>query len=194
MTEPAAPVVGELDPRIERSRRVIQDAAIAEMAAVGYGAMTVEAVAKRAGVSKATIYRQWKNKLEIVESALGAMKDDMAFDDSVPVKERITAMLTWLASFLADTENPVSACMPALVSAAQYDDDVRAFHHRFSAQRRHVLADMIREGQTSGDIDASLDADRATEILVGPLFYRRLMSADPFPPADVGDLVATILG
>lgn len=194
MTEPTAPEVAELDPRVERSRRVIQDAVIAEMAAVGYGAMTIEAVAKRAGVSKATIYRQWKNKLEIVESALGAMKDGMEFDESVPVRERITYMLTWLATFLADSENPASACMPALVSAAQYDDDVRAFHHRFSGQRRQVLSSMIRDGQAAGDIDPELDADRVTEILVGPLFYRRLMTEDPYPPADVGDLVTTILG
>lgn len=194
MTEPTAPEVAELDPRVERSRRVIQDAVIAEMAAVGYGAMTIEAVAKRAGVSKATIYRQWKNKLEIVESALGVMKDDMELDESVPVRERITCMLTWLATFLADSENPASACLPALVSAAQYDDDVRAFHHRFSGQRRQVLAGMIRDGQAAGDIDPELDADRATEILVGPLFYRRLMTEDPYPPADVGDLVTTILG
>ena len=182
------------DPRVERSRRVIQDAAIAEMAAVGYGAMTVEAVAKRAGVSKATIYRQWKNKLEIVESALGAMSDDMGVDDSAPVRERITHLLTWLATFLAEIGNPASACMPALVSAAVYDPDVRAFHHRFSAQRRQVLIEVVRDGQASGDIDPSLDPDRLTEILVGPLFYRRLMTADPFPPADVPALVAAILG
>ena len=118
----------------------------------------------------------------------------MELDESVPVRERITCMLTWLATFLADSENPASACLPALVSAAQYDDDVRAFHHRFSGQRRQVLAGMIRDGQAAGDIDPELDADRATEILVGPLFYRRLMTEDPYPPADVGDLVTTILG
>ena len=194
MTDPAAPVITELDPRIERSRRVIQDAVIAEMAAVGYGAMTIEAVAKRAGVSKATIYRQWKSKLEIVESALGAMKDDMDIDASAPVRDQVTHMLTWLATFLADTENPTSACLPALVSAAQYDDDVRDFHHRFSGQRREVLAGLIREGQATGEITMQLDPDRATEILVGPLFYRRLMTADPFPPADVADLVNSLLG
>ncbi|MGB3735926.1 MAG: TetR/AcrR family transcriptional regulator [Ilumatobacter sp.] len=194
MSEPIASIGAELDPRVERSRRVIQDAVIAEMASVGYGALTVEAVAKRAGVSKATIYRQWKNKLEIVESALGSMSAEMELDDSLPVKERITVMLTWLATFLADSENPASACMPALVSASHYDDDVRAFHHRFSGQRRQVLADMIREGQAVGDIDPELHPDRTTEILVGPLFYRRLMTADPYPPADVGDLVAMILG
>jgi TetR/AcrR family transcriptional regulator of autoinduction and epiphytic fitness len=189
-----SPVSAELDPRIERSRRVIQDAVIAEMAVVGYGAMTVEAVAKRAGVSKATIYRQWKNKLEIVESALEAMSDDIVVDDSLPPKEQLTQLLTWLAHYLADADSQSSACLPALVSAAQYDDDVRAFHHRFSQQRRQVLVGMVRAAQADGDVDPSLDPDRTTEFLIGPLFYRRLMTAEPFPPADVPALVATILG
>ncbi len=183
-----------LDPRIERSRRVIQDAAIAEMAAVGYGAMTVEAVAKRAGVSKATIYRQWKSKLEIVESALGAMKDEMVIDEWRAPKERLTRLLTDLAGYLADSDNPSSACIPALVSAAHYDDEVRAFHLRFGRERRAVMSAMVSEGQEVGEIDESFDPDRVVDLLVGPLFYRRLMTADPFPPDEVAALVTTILG
>lgn len=189
-----APADTELDPRIERSRRVIQDAVIAEMAAVGYGAMTVEAVARRAGVSKATIYRQWKSKLEIVESALGALSDDMVVDESLPPRQQVTHLLTWLAGHLADGDSPSAACLPALVSAAQYDDEVRAFHHRFSEERRHVLIEMLRAGQVAGEIDASLDPDHTAEILVGPLFYRRLMTDDPFPPDRIPALVDAILG
>lgn len=193
-TEPGTDDPAGLDPRIERSRRVIQDAAIVEMAAVGYGAMTVEAVAKRAGVSKATIYRQWKSKLEIVESALAAMSDDIVVDEWRPPKQRLTHVLTSLAAHLADAENPSSACIPALVSAARYDDEVRAFHLRFGRERRAVMTAIVREGQEVGEIDASLDPDRVIDILVGPLFYRRLMTADPFPPDEVAALVATILG
>lgn len=193
MTDTAEQPDADLDPRVERSRRVIQDAAIAEMAAVGYGAMTVEAVAKRAGVSKATIYRQWKNKLGIVESALGAKPTDIVFDESVPARDRIMQMLTWLATFLADADDPMSACLPALVSASQYHEDVRDFHHRFSAERRSVLTEMIRDGQESGHIDSTLDPVRTTEMLVGPLFYRRLMTAEPFAPDDIPALVNSIL-
>ncbi len=197
MSEPAstgAEDPAELDPRIERSRRVVQDAAIAEMAAVGYGAMTVEGVAKRAGVSKATIYRQWKSKLEIVESALGAMKAEMVIEEWRAPRERLTRLLTDLAGYLADSDDPSSACMPALVSAAQYDDEVRAFHLRFGRERRAVMTAMVREGQELGEIEPELDPDRVVDLLVGPLFYRRLMTADPFPPSEVAGLVATILG
>ena len=59
-----------LDPRIERSRRVILEAALDELGAVGYGALTIEGVAARAGVGKSTIYRHWPGKLPLVEDAL----------------------------------------------------------------------------------------------------------------------------
>ncbi len=190
----SAVAADDLDPRVERSRRVIQEAVIAEMAEVGYGAMTVEGIAKRAGVSKATIYRQWKSKLEIVESSLRRIKDDMGLDESLPPRQRLVDMLTWLAAYLADEENPSSACMPALVSAAHYDDDVRDFHHSYSLERRTVLLGILRDGQETGEIDPSLDPQLTGDLLVGPLFYRRMMSATPFPPSEVPTLVDTVLG
>src|SRR5947207_78275 len=54
------------DPRIERSRMVILQAAVEELAEVGYGAFTIESVAARAGVGKSTIYRHWPDKLALL--------------------------------------------------------------------------------------------------------------------------------
>jgi TetR/AcrR family transcriptional regulator, regulator of autoinduction and epiphytic fitness len=185
---------GELDPRIERSRRVISEAVIAEMADAGYGAMTVEAVAKRAGVSKATIYRQWSGKLEMVEAALDLLKDDMVLDQSAPPRERLTQLLTWLATHLGDPSNAAAGCVPALVSASEYDEGVREFHHRFSAARRQVLIDLLVEGQMAGDVDPDLDPRLTSELLVGAIFYRRLMTSAPFPAREVPTLVKAVLG
>lgn len=183
-----------VDPRIERSRRVIREAAIAEMAEVGYGAMTIEGVAKRAGVSKATIYRQWSNKLEVVGAALQMFKDDIPVAETGSTASRVTEILTWLANYLADADNVTSACVPAMVSASQYDPAVRTILHEFSGERRQVLLDAVIDGQRRGDVDAGLDAELTVNLLVGPLFYRRLMTNDPFPVADVAQLVEAVLG
>ena len=184
----------ELDPRIERSRRVIAEAAIAEMAEVGYGSMTIEGVAKRAGVSKATIYRQWKNKLDVVAGALDSLKTEVAIDESAPPRVRVAQLLTWLANFLGDESKPAAACMPMLVSAAQYDPAVREFHHRFTNERRQVLIDILIDGQARGDFAGDLDPDLTAELLVGPLFYRRLMSGGTFPVEDLPALIDAVLG
>jgi len=180
------------DPRVERSRRLICSAAIEEMAEVGYGAMTIESIAKRAGVGKATVYRHWAGKLDLVESALDLVKDDMTVPTDGSVRERLVAMLTWLAEFLAGG-SAGSACLPALVSAAQYDESVRDFHHRFSAERRQAFMDLIDEGRATGEIDPALDARLVTDTLVGPLFHRRMFTAEPYPVDEVGAIVDLVL-
>ncbi|MEO6570866.1 MAG: TetR/AcrR family transcriptional regulator [Ilumatobacteraceae bacterium] len=182
----------EVDPRVERSRRVICRAAIEELADVGYGAMTIESIAKRAGVSKATLYRHWDGKLDLVSSALATAKDDLVVPNSGPVRERLTHILTYLATYL-DDDNGLSACIPALVSASQYDDSVRDFHHRNSRQHRQIIIDIVQAGIDSGEITRSTDARLITEALVGPLFYCRLMTPTPFEPDRVQALIDLVL-
>jgi AcrR family transcriptional regulator len=65
----AAGLESAVDPRIERSRRVILRAAVEELGAVGYGAFTIESVAARAGVGKSTIYRLWSDRLALITDA-----------------------------------------------------------------------------------------------------------------------------
>jgi TetR/AcrR family transcriptional regulator of autoinduction and epiphytic fitness len=57
-----------------------------------------------------------------------------------------------------------------------------------------VLIDLVDAGRANGEIDPSVDARLVAEALVGPLFYRRMLTAEPFPPGDVGAIVELILG
>jgi TetR/AcrR family transcriptional regulator of autoinduction and epiphytic fitness len=181
-----------IDPRVERSRRLICEAAIAELGEVGYGAMTIESIARRAGVGKATIYRHWNGKLDLIESALQIIATDMVIPDTGTARERARAVLNWLATYLGDNTALGSSCLPAMVSAAQYDDSVREFHQRFSAERRQVLTDIIDAGKASGEIRSHADARLLAEMLVGPLFYRRLMSGTAFPAERVDEILDVV--
>lgn len=167
---------------------------MAEMADAGYGAMTIESIARRAGVSKATIYRQWDGKLDLVASALDTVKDDLRLDADAPIRDQISTLLTWLATFVATSDQPAAACLPSLVSAAQYDEAVREFHHRFSRQRKQVLVDLIAQGVETGRLPGHLDPELTAELLVGPIFYRRLMSDRPFDTDHVPALMTAVLG
>lgn len=180
------------DPRVERSRRLICDAALDELAEVGYGAMSIESIAKRAGVGKATIYRHWSGKLDLLASAVDSISTQMDVSPEGTVRDRAIELLTWLANYLSDG-GPASACMPAMVSAAQYDESVREFHHRFSAERRAILIGIIDDGKRAGEIRNDADSQMLAEMLVGPLFYRRLMTSGTFPAADVDKIVDAAL-
>lgn len=185
-------VADDIDPRVVRSLRVIGEAAVAELAEVGYGALTIESVAKRAGVGKATVYRHWPGKLDLVESALEQLKSDFEVPETGTARSKVTALMTWLAGFLADST--LSACLPALVSAAHYDESLRAFHLRFSRDRQAVLIGILDEGVASGEFAGLTNTRLVSESLVGPLFYRRLMNAEPYPAEKVDAIVDLVLG
>src|SRR5919109_3582311 len=99
------------DPRVGRSRRVILEAVLDELGVVGYGALTIEAVAARAGVGKSTIYRHWAGKLALVEDAFRTLKAQALVPESGTLRERIVAYLEEVAGLVV--ESTYSACMPA---------------------------------------------------------------------------------
>jgi TetR/AcrR family transcriptional regulator, regulator of autoinduction and epiphytic fitness len=184
---------GQVDPRVERSRRVILQAALAELGAVGYGAFTIESVAARAGVGKSTVYRHWPGKLALIADAFQSLNvQPVPPEEGGSPRERIARLLRHLAEVAVDS--PFAACIPALIDAAERDPEVRRFHHTYNAQRRQRLVDVIAEGIEAGDFPARLDPEIAALALVGPIFYRRLMTGQPFEPARVSELIDAVLG
>jgi AcrR family transcriptional regulator len=184
-------VDADLDPRIERSRRVILGAALEELGEVGYGALTIEGVAARAGVGKSTIYRHWPGKLALVEDAFRTLKAQALVPESGPLRERVIAFLEQVARLVE--ESTYSACMPALIEAAERDPQVRAFHCSFSDERRAVLVDVLAEAVKSGELPADADPDLLADALVSPIVMRRLMFLELFDPERVPALVDQIL-
>ena len=182
-----------LDPRIERTRRVVLGAAITELARSGYGAFAIESVAARSGVAKSTIYRHWSGKLALIADALEALNAQPGPEPrhGTP-RERILRLVEHLATVLADSD--LAACMPALVDAAERDPEARRSLNDYNPRRRSALSAAIAEAGASGDLRPDLDPDMAATALAGAIVYRRLMTGQPFPPARVADLVATVLG
>jgi AcrR family transcriptional regulator len=181
----------DVDPRVERSRRVILEATLDELGEVGYGAFTVEGVARRAGVGKATVYRHWPGKLSLVADAIEHLRQPPAVGHDGPLRDRIVQLLRSLAVMVSDSR--WAQCMPAIIDAAGRDDAVREFHHRFSAECRSVLVDLLDTGRRTGELPAELDPDLACEVLAGPIFYRKLMTPEPFPPELVDAVVDRVL-
>ena len=181
----------EVDPRVERSRRVILEAVLEELGEVGYGAFTIEGVAARAGVGKSTIYRHWGGKLELVEDAFRTLKAQAKVPETGSFRERVVGYLQELAGLVA--ESVYSTCMPALIDAAERDPGVREFHSRFSADRRAVLVELLRSGIESGDLPGSTDPELLADALVGPIVMRRLLMGAPCAVELVPRLVEQIL-
>jgi len=181
----------EQDPRVERSRRVILEAVLEELGAVGYGALTIESVAARAGVGKSTIYRHWPGKLALVEDAFRTLKAAVQAPEGGTVRERVIALLEQVAGLIE--ESTYSACMPALIDAAERDAQVRDFHCRFSSERREVLVALLRDAVATGELPADADPELLADALVGPIMLRRLLLHEPLDPKLVPTLVDQVL-
>jgi TetR/AcrR family transcriptional regulator, regulator of autoinduction and epiphytic fitness len=183
------------DPRIEESRRAILRAALQEFADEGYSGFRMESVAALARVGRSTVYRHWPNKSALIADALETLntQPDPARElADGTARERVELILGHLAEALGDS--PLSACVPALVHAAETEPAVREFHHAYSARRRQRLTDTIAAGVEAGEFPARIDADAASVALAGAMFYRRLMTPDA-PDADfIGRLVDSVLG
>ena len=188
MSEAAAPV----NPRVERTRRAILEAALDELAEVGYGALTIESVAKRAGASKATIYRYWGGKLDLFADAVSTLKAMPRYVESDDPYEAIVAFVEAIAAHIA--QGRFAACIPALIEASLTDPAVREFHVRTSAERQAYGAQVLEGAREAGHLDDDVDVMAMTERLVAPLFHRRIMSAEPFPVDEVRPLVDAVLG
>src|SRR5437588_2845228 len=172
---------------------VVLEAALEELGDVGYGAFTIESVAARAAVAKSTIYRHWSDKLALIADAFETFHEQMVPGiDSGSPRDRLERLVRHVAEVVVDST--FSVCIPALIEGAERDPRLREFHHRYSAERRQTLVDVIAEGIALGDFPPRLDPELAALALLGPIFYRRLMSGEAFDPNRAGDLVDTVLG
>jgi TetR/AcrR family transcriptional regulator of autoinduction and epiphytic fitness len=181
------------DPRIERSRIVILKAAVDELAELGYGKVTIEGIASRAGVGKSTIYRHWPDKLALIADAFETFHEQMVpTTETRSSRESVELLVGHVAEVVIDST--FSRCIPAMIEGAERDRRVRKFHHEYSAKRRQTLVDMIRGGIREGDFDVGIDPERAAVALLGSIFYQRLMTGTPFNPRDRLKLVEAVLG
>jgi AcrR family transcriptional regulator len=182
-----------LDPRIERSRQVILQAVLDELSDRGYGALTIESAARRAGVGKATIYRHWPDKIALIADAFKLLQQqrDPELVTGSP-REKLERVLRHVADVV--TDSPFSACLPALIEGAERDRALRRFHHHFQAEARKPIIALIARGVAAGDFPSRIDPEIAAFAVLGAIFFCRLMTNAPFPEASVPDLIKTVFG
>lgn len=189
-TQPGAPSSRE-DPRVERSRQVILSAALDVLGDVGYGGLTIEAVAARARVGKSTVYRHWSGKLELIEDAIRTLKAPVTLPAVGSVRERIVSLLQQAARNMA--ESTWSTCLPAIIDAAERDPEVMTIHRRIAEERRQLVIDVLAEGVQTGEVPAGADLSLLADCLIGPIVVRRLLLHEPFDPANAAAIVDQVL-
>ncbi|MFJ1708081.1 TetR/AcrR family transcriptional regulator [Kitasatospora sp. NPDC088346] len=178
--------------RDEAARLAVLHAADDLLVEHGFGALTVEAIARRAGVAKQTIYRWWPSKVEIL---LDTLIEDSAKRIPVPVDKPtangIRGYLRAFARFL--TRDPAGKVLLALLAEAQHDPGTAAaFHMRYLDPRRSQERDLLARAVEAGEISPELGPDATVDALIGPIVYRA-MTGSTIPRGLVDTLVDDLL-
>jgi TetR/AcrR family transcriptional regulator, regulator of autoinduction and epiphytic fitness len=114
-------VAESVDPRVSESRRRVHQAALAELVEVGYGGLTIDAIATRAGVARSTVYRHWRSVRDVVVSALEARSTQPPPRPSQEPRARVVALIGHLVEALG---GPGGSLAIALAGAAQADAEL----------------------------------------------------------------------
>lgn len=179
--------------RSEQARQAVLEAVDDLLVERGFAGVTMEGIAARAGVAKQTIYRWWPSKVDIL---LEAFTDDMAEHLAPPdlgdLGRDLSAHLHTLADFLTQTDP--GAVFRALAGQAQHDPAVAArFREDCLSQQRTRDRLPFERALARGDLPETLDIDLAVDQLLGPLYYRVLVTGDPVPKEFTDNLVAAFL-
>jgi AcrR family transcriptional regulator len=184
----------EVDPRIERSRMCVLVATADLLREVGYGQLTIEAVAARSGVAKSTIYRHYGSKAELVTDAFTRVhaSDGADLPPPGPVRGRVAAVLTELACAV-DEPQRLACLMPALIDAAERSEEMAELAHRMADESAEPLRAVLDQAVGSGELPPTADTGVVADALVAPIVLARLFHRPPVAVVDIPALVDQIL-
>lgn len=165
-------------PRDEAARQRILKAALDLMDETAFAQVTAEAIAERAGTSKATLYRWWPNKAAVVIEAFSqVIAPELPLRDSGSLLEDLT---TQVRNFARVLSGPGGRMLRSFIVAGRSDPDVAAaFRSIWSDPRRAEAKEILRQKQIRGQLRKGADLDLVLDSLYGPLYYRFLVKNEP---------------
>jgi AcrR family transcriptional regulator len=165
-------------PRSEEAHGAILDAAIRLIEEVGYDALTMDAIASRAGVGKATVYRRWSTKETLAAEAIERIMRAIPIPDTGTVEGDLRRMMSdALGLYRSST---TGALLSGFVAAmARSELIARTIRSGFVGVRRAALRKVLERGVARGELRKGLDYELVLDLLGGPFFYRFLVIGGP---------------
>ncbi|MFJ9814288.1 TetR/AcrR family transcriptional regulator [Streptomyces sp. NPDC101151] len=160
----------------------IRAAVFEELAAVGYARMSIEGIARRAGVGKTAVYRRWRSKLHLVLDVVSAMA---VLGLPVPDTGSLEGDLRLLYELTSRAlRHPVaSQIIPDLqAEAARNPDIAQALQKALRDGQEGVASKIVAAAEQRGEVRAGVDADLALDLISGPLYWRSVVIRSPKLP------------
>jgi AcrR family transcriptional regulator len=187
---PAA--IGPATRRSARAHAAILTATTEMLAEAGYSALTIEGVAARAGVGKATVYRWWPTKGALVIEAMSVALPAPAQADTGDLRRDLLTAVRRVVHTFART--PEGAVIPALAADLLSDPPLaEQFRRQIIRPRRSAVVEVLLRATARGDLPPDVDTDLLLDVYAGAVFYRVLVSGEPVTDLLAEQLVGLLL-
>jgi AcrR family transcriptional regulator len=179
-----------------RSARVRADtiaATLTELAENGYSALSLERVARRAGVNKTTLYRRWGTREDLVlEAMLERAGEHISIPDTGSLYEDLLELARTAAANAASPE--VAAMARAVAASSPHDDRLAAANRRFWTERLHMDAAIVERAIERGEVKAGIEPKQVIEAVLGPIHLRLLLSGERVNRPFLEGIVELVVG
>lgn len=165
----------------ENITEAIRGAVLAELATVGYGRLSIEAVARRAGVGKTAVYRRWNSKLDMVlEVVSGIAVQRFPLPDTGSLRGDLELLLR-IAGRALRHPMALKIIPDLLAEAARNPQIAETLQTALSANQRDVGLQLIGRAVERGELPAGVDPDVAVDLIIGPLYWRLAVARGTVP-------------
>jgi AcrR family transcriptional regulator len=164
--------------RSARVRAAAIAATLAELAESGYAALSLERIARRAGVNMTSLYRRWGSRERLVlEAMLEQVGRHVSVPDTGSLRDDLLALAVTAAANSARPE--VAAMARAVAAQAPHDPELAAANEAFWAERLALDAAIVERAIERGEIDAATEPTQVIESVLGPIHLRLLLTGRP---------------
>ncbi|GIE35531.1 TetR family transcriptional regulator [Actinoplanes italicus] len=157
----------------------IRNAVMSELAEVGYGRLSIEAVARRAGVGKTAIYRRWSNKLEMVMEIISDVAErKVPLPDTGSFSGDLALLLLIVSTALK--HRMASQIIPDLMAEAARNPQIAETLQRALRTHQQAVGEkLIGQAVARGELPEGTDPDVAVDLILGPLYWRLAVARQP---------------
>lgn len=179
-------------PRSERAEQAILDATLEAIGEYGVDGVRCEDVAARAGVGKATLYRRWPGKEDLLIAAFASLKTPLPQGRGESARADLTAMLDVMAK---DADDPRYARQFALLhgEGQRYPRLVARYKEQVVEPRRELIRSALRRGIASGELRPDTDVEIAMLTLTGAVMARGKHDGTPAEPGFAARVVDELM-
>jgi AcrR family transcriptional regulator len=179
-------------PRDPSRDGAIRSAILRVLAREGYAALTMDAVAAEAGVGKATIYRRWRTKSELVADAVLALADQVTvLPDHGSLEADLRALMRWL---VVSVNGPLGAAIRSLLSAMAHDPQLKAAFHGGPMEHWHATVHQVwTRAEARGEVRPGLAGTAVAATASASILQRWLFGVDPVDHAFADEVLVDVV-